>query len=205
MKPYEIPLEEGKIYHIYNRGNNGTNLFIEERNYAYFLEKYTLYLSPALDTFAYCLLKNHFHFLVRVKENLVENKKSLHQEGLHSAERVVSKHFSDMFNSYTKAINKAYNRTGSLFESPFKRLPVEDSAYFSRLVWYIHHNPQKHGFVKDFRDYPHSSYHSHISNKSTRLQREELLTWFGDTNEYKHFHQIQHHENEFDKYIIEFD
>ena len=68
MKNHQIPLEAHKVYHIYNRGINGTNIFYEERNYAYFLEKYAHYLHNWVDTFAYCLLKNHFHLLIRVKE-----------------------------------------------------------------------------------------------------------------------------------------
>lgn len=62
-----LPLEPGYCYHIYNRGNNRENLFREEDNYRYFLDRYFHYLSPVVDTFAYCLLKNHFHLLIRVK------------------------------------------------------------------------------------------------------------------------------------------
>ena len=64
----EMALENGRFYHIYTRGINGTNLFYEERNYAYFLQKYGYYLHEVLDTYAYCLLGNHFHLLVRVKD-----------------------------------------------------------------------------------------------------------------------------------------
>ncbi len=65
-------LKPGAYYHIYNRGINGENIFKEERNYAYFLSKYTIYLNPILETYAYCLLKNHFHLLVKVKDNITE-------------------------------------------------------------------------------------------------------------------------------------
>jgi putative transposase len=180
MKQYEIPLESDKIHHIYNRGIDRANLFYEARNYSYFLEKYAKYMTTGLDTFAYCLLKNHFHLLVRVKDfsNLsnLEDSLTLEQKGLHSPDRIVSKMFADMFNSYSKSINKAQDRTGKLFETPFKRILVEDDVYFTRLIWYIHFNPQKHGFVKDFREYPYSSYHSHLSNKPTKLARD-LLLW----------------------------
>ena len=74
------PLEEGQFYHIYNRGINGENLFKEERNYAYFLQQYAKYLEPVVQTFAYCLLPNHFHLLVRVKtleERVLEKNPAL--------------------------------------------------------------------------------------------------------------------------------
>lgn len=63
------PLESGKYYHIYNRGNNGENLFIAERNYAYFLNLYAKHIGPVAETFAYCLLRNHFHLLIRIKND----------------------------------------------------------------------------------------------------------------------------------------
>jgi hypothetical protein len=61
------PLRYGEYYHIYNRGNNRENVFIEERNYPYFLKLYAKHVEPIADTYAYCLLRNHFHVLVRIK------------------------------------------------------------------------------------------------------------------------------------------
>ncbi|MEM9776697.1 MAG: transposase, partial [Chloroflexota bacterium] len=57
----------GYYYHIYNRGNNGENIFIEAKNYSYFLRLYIKHIELVAFTYAYCLLRNHFHFLVRVK------------------------------------------------------------------------------------------------------------------------------------------
>ncbi len=64
------PLQPGVYYHIYNRGNNGENLFKEERNYTYFLTLYEKYITPIAFTYAYCLLINHFHILVRIKDEV---------------------------------------------------------------------------------------------------------------------------------------
>jgi REP-associated tyrosine transposase len=97
--------------------------------------------------------------------------------------------FSNFFNAYTKAINKAYGRTGSLFEHPFGRIEVTSEAYYSRLIIYIHRNPQKHGFVTDFRDWPYSSYHALLSAKPTHLNREDVLNWFGDLDNLVATHQ----------------
>lgn len=204
MKSTIIPLETGQYYHIYNRGINGTNIFFDEKNYNYFLSKYILYLSDYLDTYAYCLMKNHFHLLVRVKETAFENVTSKSNKGLHSPENIISKKFSDMFNSYTKSINKSKSRTGGLFETPFRRILVENEAYFTHLIWYIHNNPQKHGFVSDFREYPYSSYHSLLSSKPTKLAREDVSRWFGDAEKMIQFHNLQYSEKNFEKYIIEF-
>jgi putative transposase len=83
-----------------------------------------------------------------------------------------------MFNAYTKAVNKAYNRIGSLFQRPFGRIEVASEEHFIHLITYIHQNPQKHGLVEDFRTWPYSSYHALLSSKPTRVKREVVLTWF---------------------------
>ena len=62
------PLQHGRYYHIYNRGVNRENLFVEERNYRYFLQLYARHVEPIAYTYAYCLLRNHFHFLVQIKD-----------------------------------------------------------------------------------------------------------------------------------------
>ena len=86
--------------------------------------------------------------------------------------------FGNLFSTYTKAFNKAYQRTGSLFEKPFRRILVDSDRYFTTLVIYIHQNPQSHGFVDDFRTWAYSSYQMALSIKPTRIQREAVLEWF---------------------------
>ena len=68
------PLLYDTYYHIYNRGNNGENIFVQERNYMHFLNLHFKYIEPIADTFAYCLLRNHFHMAVRIKseEEIIE-------------------------------------------------------------------------------------------------------------------------------------
>jgi len=203
-------LQPDCIYHIYNRGINGESIFIEERNYTFFLQKYAEYLSPVVDTFAYCMLGNHFHLLVRIKPqeklksiNLMSKNTENNEIGLHSADFIVSKQFAKFFSSYTQSFNKAYSRTGSLFDTPFKRIEIQHNSYFTRLIWYIHFNPEKHGFVADFRDYPHSSYHSHLLKKKTNLKRDEVISWFGNEEEYQRFHVDNHFDKELTSMVIE--
>ena len=183
-----IPLEHGKYYHIYTRGNNQENIFLEEKNYAYFLQLYRNHISPIADTFAYCLLKNHFHFLVRIKETYVPQTSQV-SETCEVSPAIVSRSFSNLLNAYTKAINKKYGRTGSLFQERFRRLEVKSPHYFTRLIYYTHFNPQKHCFLSDFREWPYSSYHTFLLSKPTLLKRDEVLAWFGDKNWFKNFHE----------------
>ena len=180
--PSPGPLEYRQYYHIYNRGNNREDLFLEARNYQHFLELYAKHVSPIADTYAYCLLRNHFHVLVRIKteeeqEQTLRVSETLRVSGPFIPKKP-SQQFGNLFNAYAKAINKAYGRTGSLFETPFGRVLVISETHLAHLVVYIHQNPQKHGLVEDFRVWPHSSYQAMLSHKPTRLERAEVLVWF---------------------------
>ena len=182
------PLQPGLYYHIYNRGNNREDLFREERNYRYFLQLYARHVHPIADTFAYCLMRNHFHLLVRIKEtSQVSETREVSSEV--SKAFKPSQYFSNLFNAYTKAINKAYGRTGSLFEERFGRIEVTSERYFMNLIFYIHFNPQKHGFVDDFREWAWSSYHTLRAVGDTKLNRAEVINWFGDAAKYEAFHR----------------
>ena len=79
IKEYYPLLLPGRFFHVFNRGNNGDNLFYRRENYDYFLRKYYQYLSPVLDTYCYCLLPNHFHLLVKIKEEraVLEHRDSI--------------------------------------------------------------------------------------------------------------------------------
>lgn len=204
MDTRRVPLEPERYYHIYNRGVNGQNIFFEERNYEFFLRKYAQYVYPFVETFAYCLLKNHFHLSIRVRtekeiRQFLDGKKAEKPIFWH-----VSNAFSSLFQSYSQAINKHFERTGPLFEEPFHRIEVDTEAYFTRLVWYIHYNPERHGFVGDFKDYKYSSYWSHLQEKQTKLQRQKVLDWFGDKTEYEKFHTLQREDKSLKDIIIEF-
>ena len=236
------PLIHGKYYHIYNRGINREDLFRQTRDYKHFLWLYEKHVFPVTDTFAWVLMKNHFHLLVRIKdvEEIGAYKLSNADKSVDAVrfkeekwETVPSSnlsasvhpnlsaspgpdsvkitdfpkipnptlHFSHLFNAYSKYLNKVYNRSGSLFETPFRRKLVYSNEYFRQMVVYIHHNPEHHGFTDNFKDYPWSSYASILSVKSTRLSREKVLGWFDDAANFIAVHQ-QKVDNELIKEIL---
>jgi len=192
-------IESGRYYHIYNRGINSCNLFEENTNYEHFLRLYEKYIHPIADTYAWCLMPNHFHFLVRIKEAMEIDLNDLpNPVRVQNPDRIPITikqphiYFSHLFNSYTQAFNKRYNRHGSLFERPFKRILIENESYLKYLVYYIHHNPVSHGFVDDMIEYPWSSYLTIASPKKTNLKRQEVIRWFEDLENLKAFHQQEH-------------
>ena len=213
------PLLYDTYYHIYNRGVNGEDIFVQERNYDLFLRLFEKHLLPVCDLLAYCLLKNHFHISVRVKSE-EEIKKTLRVSSVNPVktlkvstpntrhdvqepfpdpgdssrgkplgfENYTSRQFSNFFNAYAKTINKAYGRTGSLFQHPFGRVPITTDQQFWNVIAYIHQNPQKHGFVKDFREWKYSSYGVILGEKPTVIKRNEVMNWFGTKDDYLSLH-----------------
>ncbi|TDX87140.1 transposase [Epilithonimonas xixisoli] len=177
-------LEFGHFYHIYNRGNNRDAIFFEEDNYRYFLKLLLKYISPIADVYAYCLLKNHFHLLIRIKSEQEINTSDFKFSTIEESKSInPSKQFSHFFNAYTQAINKRYNRTGSLLEKPFERKKITDESYLKQVILYIHNNPVKHGITKNASQYFWSSYNSILSTKSSKLNRKEVLDYFeNETN-----------------------
>ena len=195
-------IEKGKTYHIYNRGINGENIFKEDRNYFYFLKRWQDIVAPVTDTYAYCLLRNHFHFLLRIKQtDVVTVDPDTGKEKILDP----TKQFANFFNSYAQSINKSYQRTGSLFEHPFRRIEVQSDAYFTRLIAYIHFNPQKHGFTDNYKLYPYSSYQSHLDTRPTQLNRKEVMEWFGSKNTFVDFHDSYRQFNDLNNLIYEAD
>jgi REP element-mobilizing transposase RayT len=178
------PLENGKYYHIYNRGINSDILFKENDNYNYFLKLYETHIDPIAETFAWCLMKNHFHFLIRIKE-VNEIKTAIKIQP--------SQSFSNLFNAYTKAFNKKYHRHGALFERPFRRKWVNYDTYFQNLIVYIHNNPVHHNICDHPLEYAWSSYLSCISDKPTKLKRQEVIEIFNDVENFKFLHQLKNY------------
>jgi REP element-mobilizing transposase RayT len=175
--PSPSPLKYGAYYHIYNRGINGESIFIENQNYRFFIDRYAKYIEPVASTYVYCLMGNHFHLLIKTKTKAEQRETLPHLKSRKILEP--SRQFAHLFNSYAKAFNQLYERTGSLFEHPFHRIEVKTDENFIRLVTYIHQNPQRHGFVDHFPDWPFSSYHAILSQRPTRVQRAAVLEWFG--------------------------
>ncbi|MEP7163917.1 MAG: hypothetical protein ABI741_04440 [Ferruginibacter sp.] len=177
-------LESGNIYHLFNRGINGEDIFKEKRNYYYFLDKYNEYCYDILETYAYALLKNHFHLIVQVKEKCFVTRK----DGKGEFELNASKQLSHFFNSYAQSYNSAYDRHGKLFEEPFNRKLVDTNRHFTSLIYYIHFNPQLHGFVNDFKEWEFTSWHALLDDKETFLARGKVTEWFGTTSNFVNAH-----------------
>ncbi|MDD3773096.1 MAG: hypothetical protein PHC38_10645, partial [Weeksellaceae bacterium] len=114
-----------------------------------------------------------------------------------------SNQFGYLFNAYTQAINKKFNRTGSLFERPFERKLVQSEKYFQNLIFYIHNNPVFHGFTTNINNYPWSSYETILSEKPTKLKRQKVIECYGDMENFVYFHNQNQNLSEINDLMIE--
>lgn len=185
---YHIPLYNGSLYHIYNRGNGREKIFIVKKNYYYFLNQYKKYISNYADTFAYCLLPNHFHFLIRTKSN---------DPG------ILSENFRKLFISFTMSINKQEKRKGNLLQRGFRRKIIEDEKYFYSAIYYIHSNPVHHKIVDDLKKYEFNSYYSLVSNDKTFLCRDQVMEWFSGRQNFIDYHNQPNCKIYNDDFLIE--
>ena len=168
---YKAFFERGNYYHVFNQGNARENIFKRPENYRYFMEKLRNRMDEHWDLYCWCLMPNHYHFLVRIKEDLDKNLNS------EEVNKLIYSNFSHFTNGYAKAINKAFSRRGSLFIKGFRRKLVADEAYLKQLIPYIHLNPVASGMTDQPENWKHSSY-SVILRKPKMFPGNEILKIF---------------------------
>jgi len=199
-------LSVGEFYHIYNHGNGDRNVFLNDSDRWRFIK--LLYLANStkqnhfddisfgqefdinrdeLVTFigAYCLLDNHYHFLVKEK-----------------GEGGISKFIQKLSTGYTMYFNIKYHKRGSLFEGRFRAKHLDDDSYLKYIFSYIHLNPVKmidknwkenglknlpktQKFLEEYKfsSYPDYLYDNRLIGKI--LNKEAFPMYFSDKKEIK--------------------
>ena len=159
------------LYHVYNRGNNRQRIFFRPGNYIYFLGKVKKYLVPRCDILAWCLMPNHFHFLIHADERTSATRTIAGDE-----RNVLSEGIRNLLSSYSQAINRQNNTTGSLFQQNTKSKPIfkDDNRYDLICFNYIHQNPLKASLAKKMEDWEHSSFKDYCDLGTESLCNREL-------------------------------
>jgi putative transposase len=168
--------ETDRYYHIFNQGNNQQAIFLKRDNYLYFLKKIKRYISPHCDILAWCLMPNHFHFLIKANINSVKTKSIAGIE-----KNVLSESFRSFLSSYTRAINKQENTSGSLFRQNTKAvqlgkdefLTADNPSFYHDDIFtcfsYIHQNPFNARLVAKLEDWEFSSFRDYANLRAGTL------------------------------------
>jgi len=174
-----------QYYHFYNRGNNRQPVFFERENYLYFLRGLKKYLTEQVDIIAYCLMPTHYHILAKVKDQADQTSEV--SETSEVLKQKVSKQVSHSMRklgiSYTKAINKRFDRVGSLFQGQFQGKLVQQTKHLLNLCVYIHVNPVKDGLVTAPESWEFSNYLEWMNLREGTLVNHEFIS--------EHFHTRQ--------------
>ncbi len=173
--------EKDYVYHIYKRGNNRQKIFFNDKNYIFFLAKIQKYIISNCELLAYCLMPNHFHFLIQANDSTV---KTVEKAGIE--QNMFSESIRILLSSYTQAINKQENRTGSLFTQNTK---AKSLNYFpSKIDYglicfnYIHQNPLQGGLVDKLEDWPYSSFKEYTGFTVEKLCNQDVTQELLDLN-----------------------
>jgi REP element-mobilizing transposase RayT len=173
-------IEPFYYYHIYNRGINKQPIFFDASDYKKFLAFCAYHTEPFLDVLAYCLIPNHFHMLIYVQKDCNRLIK-----------RNLSNPIGNWLNAYAQYFNKKTDRTGSLFQRPFKRKRITTQEYLMRAIYYIHRNPMHHRITNKPENYTFSSYKT-ITEKSSDsfIKKDHVLTWFENSRHFDEYHRM---------------
>jgi putative transposase len=166
-----------EFYHVYNRGNNKQLIFFNDRNYLFFLRKISEQILPFADIFAYCLMPNHFHLLIRPNESGLTKRNSFGGKPMQE----LSYRLGMLLSSYAQAINKQNKTSGSLFQQKTKAKILSETdngtriSYFEQCFHYIHNNPVAAGIVQNPEEWPYSSYPDYAGLRNGTLCSRELF------------------------------
>lgn len=171
MPRRELLFQQYHYYHLYNRSESGEPVFLESDNYLFFLKRLKKVLPPDLTIVAYCLMPTHYHFCVRPTD-----------------EADIAKFISRLLNSYVKAFNKRYKRSGRMFADRFKPVHVDKDEYLLHLCRYIHLNPVKAGLVQKPHYWAFSNFLEFVDKRNGTLVDKEFRNEFwGDAQAYEAF------------------
>jgi len=196
------------IFHVYARANSEKDqLFIEHENYVFFLKKYKKYIIPVFDTLGYCLIPNHYHLLLRVKdkETIFSHQKKKRYKYYKDELRInefLQQQFANFHISYAKAFNNQYGRRGSLFQPKPKAKVIKDINSVIRVCRYIHRNPIKHGLVNDLQKWQYSSYLEYLTEgKGVIFNKITILSCFESLKDFINYTnmEIDNYEESFEE------
>ena len=184
MSSTREPFEPECWYHIYNHARGNDKLFDSDYDNRTFLELIKKYIVPVAEIYAYCLMSNHFHFLIRFKD--VKPINSFRNRNIGD---YLSHQWGNVQNTYSKKKNYRSGKRGGLFCQSINRNLIDSEDYLKLCVVYIHNNPVHHGYCATPDQWRFSSYNTILSPKESEINKEEVTSWFSDKENFIQFHQ----------------
>lgn len=178
------PFEPGCWFHVFNHARGSDVIFSNESDYKTFLTLTEKYILPIARIYTYCLMPNHFHFLVQIKDITVPEK---HMDK--NLSNYIAHQWGTLQNTFTKKMNYKRGTRGGLFCQSVDRNLINSEEYRQMAVVYIHNNPVKHGFCTSPEDWKFSSYKSIISEGITKIERDEVISWFENRKNFIFYHK----------------
>jgi len=178
-------IEKGYIYHIYNQGNNHRKIFFNEKNYLFFLEKMKTYITPYADILAWCLMPNHFHFMVYVNETAItdlsdtmtlSHRITTARHRITQGGRTFNNSLAIMLRSYTRAINKQENFTGSLFKAHTQAINLSKPEGITP-AWFMRFGVTMPNVAIGEKEYPNVCYRYILENPVKAKLVEQATDW----------------------------
>ncbi len=160
-----------EIYHIYNRGNNKQPIFFSDENYLFFLRKVNHQLKPICDILCWCLMPNHFHFIIHANENSCTEWPTFGGKPMQE----LAYRIGVLLSSYSQAINRQNDTTGSLFQQKTKSKNLSISEDITGCMHYIHQNAWRAGLVNKIEEWPYSSFLDYAGLRQGTLCNKSLL------------------------------
>lgn len=197
MSTTREPFESECFYHVFNHARGKDNLFDIDKEYQIFMELISKYILDIAHIYAYCLLPNHFHFLVQNKEvELPDNFANKHESDF------ISHQWGNVQNTFSKKKNYRTGNRGGLFCQSINRNLITSEEYLQMCIVYIHNNPVKHGFCDAPDKWKFSSFNSIISTNPTQVKRAEVLEWFENKKNFIQYHKTNVDDIFVDKYNL---
>ncbi len=203
---FKAPFEPDQFYHVVFRSIDGVKLFLNNNQKQIFLNKWIQFMQPFCRIWAYCLLENHVHLVLKI-----EKAQSICAEIEKWSEDVQTKaiqnylsdksesHFDEMLErqvnrflvSYVNTFNNEIVRKGGLFQKPFRHVLIVEEAHLQQAIVYVHANAQKHGIVKDYLLHPDHSYHEIIKGTNLYVDSSAVVDFFGNKTAFISVHKEQ--------------
>ena len=174
-----VSFKANAFYHLYLSGEHPHVLFESASAYEQFLQAYATLITPVADTYAYCLLPNHFHFFIRVR-TLREQVRRWVEAGQAEANfrpKLPQSQFDSLFTPYRAQLQTAPTT-----------IEVTQRQHFTYLIRYIHQNPTLHNVCDNFRDWRYSSYLAILSGHNTRIPTKIVMRWFHSVDWFEELH-----------------